>query len=864
MLREPPPHAVKGHAAPIVAVEAGEARELGVRVLPETMITDLLVADGECVGALALAANGTVTAIHAEAVVLATGGGGSLFTLNFGPPDVTADGCAMALRAGAELLNMEFMQSGPGVVYPVRGELESWVWALQPRLYNAEHDDILPAYVRGEAAQEAVMEARAAHYPFSSATVSRYLDIAVKEEVEAGRGTTHQGVYLDFTKVDLNRLLDTPRREEIRKLWPLTLAWFAERGVDLTARPVEITIFAHALNGGLRIDEQCETRVPGLLAAGETAGGPHGADRLGGNMIPACQVFGRRAGRFAAARAAKRAADRARAGVVKPQAIPVPEAAFAAAVDRTLRRRRQSGTLSVHEVKKRLREQAWSAVLVSRSGPRLERFLAELDQLAEALNRTNITSNQDWRHVLEIEDMILTARAIVGAALRRTESRGSHYRADFPQKDGAGWAEMSCLHERRRRSGLSGRTVPGCVRRQPAMAGPKLLEDIRILSFTQFLLGPAGVQYLADMGADVIKVEPPGGAWERHWSGCQSFLNGQSLFHLMTHRNSRSIILDLKNPEGQAVARRLAAHADVVVQNFRPGVMEKWGLDYATLRADNPKLIYASVSGYGQEGPYRHLPGQDLLIQALTGLADVTGRGDGPPTAVGASVVDQHGAALLAVGVLAALLHRTRTGEGQHLELTMVQAGLDLQMESVTYHLNGFPVRRSPSGLASGTEEAPYGIYRTRDGHVALSLVPIKLLHEVTGDDRLTPYLDPGEAWPRRDEIRGVLEEILATRTTAEWVEPLRARGAWVQAVDSYDDCFRDPAVQQLDVVTTVQHPEAGELKVLKFPIRFGACDTPVRSLPPAAGAHTDEVLREVGYTESEIEQLRQKKVFGA
>jgi crotonobetainyl-CoA:carnitine CoA-transferase CaiB-like acyl-CoA transferase len=396
------------------------------------------------------------------------------------------------------------------------------------------------------------------------------------------------------------------------------------------------------------------------------------------------------------------------------------------------------------------------------------------------------------------------------------------------------------------------------------MFEPSPLDGIRILSFTQLLLGPAGVQYLADLGADVVKVEPPGGAWERHWSGCDSFLNGCSLFHLMTHRNTRSISLDLKDPRGQAVARRLVAQADVLVQNFRPGVMERWGLDYEQLRAINPRLIYLSVSGYGTKGPYRSLPGQDLLIQALTGLADVTGRADGPPTAAGVSLVDHHGATLLAMGVMAALLQRMRTGEGRHVEVTMTQAALDLQLESLTYHLNGYPVHRSHSGLASGTEPAPYGIYQTRDGHVALSLVPVKLLYELTQEERLVPYLDPADAWPKRNEIYDLLEAIMLTRTTAEWVEPLRAKGAWVQAVNSYDDCFADPIVQELDPVMTVEHPKAGPLKLLKFPIKFGGQEMPVRSLPPETGQHNAEVLREAGFAEAEIDQLVREKVLGS
>src|SRR5947207_13128817 len=216
-----------------------------------------------------------------------------------------------------------------------------------------------------------------------------------------------------------------------------------------------------------------------------------------------------------------------------------------------------------------------------------------------------------------------------------------------------------------------------------------ILAGIRVLSFTQFLLGPSGVQFLADLGADVIKVEPPGGRlWERNWSGADLFQNGVSVFFMLAHRNQRSLTLDLKPPEGGAVARRLVEGADVLVQNFRPGVMARHGLDWETAKALNPRLIYVSASGYGESSPYRDRPGQDLLMQAFSGLASISGRAGQPPIPVGTAVIDQHGAALLAMGVLAALLERARTGKGLRVEASMLKAALDLQLEVASYHLN--------------------------------------------------------------------------------------------------------------------------------------------------------------------------------
>ena len=394
------------------------------------------------------------------------------------------------------------------------------------------------------------------------------------------------------------------------------------------------------------------------------------------------------------------------------------------------------------------------------------------------------------------------------------------------------------------------------------MRALEILKGIRIVSFTQFLLGPAGVQYLGDLGADVIKVEPLSGAWERHWSGGEHYLNGWSVFHLLAHRNSRSIAIDLKRSEGQALARKLAAVADVVVQNYRPGVIERLGVGYDEVRKLNPKLIYVSASGYGRGGPYRDLAGQDLLLQALTGLAYITGDGNGPPTAVGCAAVDHHSAALLAMGVLAALVHRLRTGEGQHVEITMVEGALDLQRETVSYHLNGFPVARSHSGLASNYHPAPYGIYRTTDGYIALSVSPLRMLYEATHEERLLPYVAPEEAWCKRDEIHDVVASIIALKSTDAWLDQLRPHGVWVERVNSYTECFDDPGVKHLDPVMEVEVKGAGRVKMLKFPIRFGAGEPAVRHVPPAVGENTAQILKEMGYSDQEIAGLEHDKVI--
>ena len=384
-----------------------------------------------------------------------------------------------------------------------------------------------------------------------------------------------------------------------------------------------------------------------------------------------------------------------------------------------------------------------------------------------------------------------------------------------------------------------------------------ILQGIRVLSFTQFLLGPSGVQFLADLGADVIKIEPPGGKlWERNWSGCDLYKNGVSVFFMSAHRNQRSLSLDLKHPEAQAIARRLVEGADVLVQNFRPGVMARLGLDYASLQPSNPRLIYVSASGYGESSPYRERPGQDLLLQAVSGLASISGRAGQPPTPVGTAAVDQHGAALLALGVLAGLLDRARTGRGLHVEISMLRAALDLQLEIVTYFLNGARMHKSPTSLASMFHPGPYGVYATKDGYLALSMSPLPVLQEVLDLPALAPHATVPYNFAAREEIARVLEPVLRTRTTSDWVEFLVSRGVWAAPVLSHAETFADPAVRAAEVVEEVAHPVAGPVRLLRFPLEFSTGRATVRRPPPGPGEHAAEILRELGYTDADIGRL--------
>lgn len=386
-----------------------------------------------------------------------------------------------------------------------------------------------------------------------------------------------------------------------------------------------------------------------------------------------------------------------------------------------------------------------------------------------------------------------------------------------------------------------------------------LLGGVRILAFTQYLLGPAACQYLADMGADVIKVEPPGrGAWERSWAGADLFINGVSAFFMLANRNLRSVALNLKSERGSAAARKLAERADVIIENYRPGVMDRLGLGYQQIRDLNPRVIYASGSGYGSDGPYSHLPGQDLLIQAISGLGANTGTQSGGPTVAAAAIVDQHSASLLAMGILGALVHRERTGEGQRVELIMMSAALDIQTEPVVYHLNGAHLRRPRTPVADTFHSVPYGFYATADGYLAISMAPIKSISEVLGrPPALAPFEDPAIAYTMRDEIRETLDPYFRERTTAEWLELLRAHDIWCAPVNSLGETFDDVGVKHIAPVLEFDHPRAGRVRVLKHPVRYSSGEATLRRPPPDLGEHTTEVLLEVGYTAEQVAEMR-------
>jgi crotonobetainyl-CoA:carnitine CoA-transferase CaiB-like acyl-CoA transferase len=370
------------------------------------------------------------------------------------------------------------------------------------------------------------------------------------------------------------------------------------------------------------------------------------------------------------------------------------------------------------------------------------------------------------------------------------------------------------------------------------------LQGVRVIDLTHFMAGPACTQKLADLGADVIKVEPETGEFTRVWSIGDAFVQTESTSYHALNRNKRSIVLNAKDPDDYAALRKLITTADVFIQNFRPGVSDRLKLDYETLKASNPRLIYCAISGYGQSGPNRDRPGQDLLIQAFSGLPWNSGAADDPPVAAGSFIADSAAGNLAAIGILSALLARQRTGKGQKVEVSLLGALMDLQIQELTAFMNaGVEPKRQPERLAHPLLNGPYGLHRTADGWVAMSTTPLDVLAEALECPPLRQFEGWGNAYRHRSEIFRIVAAQLSTRPTAHWLDRLPQFGVWCGPVNRYADLLSDPQVEHLGAVSEVEHEKVGKLKLVSFPVSLSDTPARVRTPGPALGQHTAEIL---------------------
>ena len=385
------------------------------------------------------------------------------------------------------------------------------------------------------------------------------------------------------------------------------------------------------------------------------------------------------------------------------------------------------------------------------------------------------------------------------------------------------------------------------------------LGGLRVLDVTQIMAGPFCAMLLADLGADVVKIEPPSGDSTRKMPGA---IGTDSPSFNAVNRGKRSIVVDLKKAEGLGVVTRLVGSTDILVENYRPGVMDALGLGFDALRAVNPRLIYASISGYGQTGPDRDKGGFDLIAQGISGIMSVTGEPGGPPVKSGVPLTDLGAGLFALVGILAALEDRHRTGLGQRIDTSLVEAGVALSVWEATEYFSG---RGIPAPMGSAHRmNAPDQAVRCADGYITIGAANERLFH------RLCDVLDHPE-WTTVPEFADNAGRVQHRVRLAEWIEAItieKPRSYWLELlekndipcgpINNYEQVLSDPHIVAREMVVDVEHPTLGSIKTLGSPIKMSATPPEVRRRAPLLGEHTDEVLTEAGFGADEIASLRQ------
>ncbi|WP_033542939.1 CaiB/BaiF CoA transferase family protein [Planococcus sp. CAU13] len=391
------------------------------------------------------------------------------------------------------------------------------------------------------------------------------------------------------------------------------------------------------------------------------------------------------------------------------------------------------------------------------------------------------------------------------------------------------------------------------------------LHGMRVVDLSQVLAGPYCTMVLGDMGADVIKIEKTGGGDDTRKMG--PYINGESYMYMMVNRNKRGMCLDLKSPEGLAVFKELIRSADAVIENYRPGVAAKLGIDFDTLHALNPSLIYCSISGYGQTGPYSQKGGYDIMAQGLGGFIDMTGEKEGKPVKVGIAINDIAAAQTAIQSILAAYIHRLKTGEGQYIDVSLVDAGLAWTVwEAAAYFGKGEVASRN--GTAHRVS-APYQGFETKDGSILVGAGNQKLWEKfclkVAGKPEWLQdprYETNSKRAEHAAELEKDIEAVFAEKPSEHWLGLLEASGIPSGPIYSYDQTLADPHINFRQMVQHFDHPKAGTVKTLGFPAKLSETPGAINRPAPTLGQHNEEILKEIGFSFVEIEDLENKKII--
>ena len=386
------------------------------------------------------------------------------------------------------------------------------------------------------------------------------------------------------------------------------------------------------------------------------------------------------------------------------------------------------------------------------------------------------------------------------------------------------------------------------------------LEGVRVLDLTQIMAGPYCAMTLGDMGADVVKVEKPNGGDDARRMG-PPFIEGESAAFLGINRNKRSIVVDMRTDDGREIVQELARRSDILIQNFRPGSLERMGLGYEQVREINPAIIYCTISGFGATGPYARRGGFDLVAQGMSGLMSVTGHPGAPPTKIGAPICDLNAGMFAAIGILTAYVNRLRTGTGQHVDTSLLEGGIAYTFwESAMYFATGEPP--GPMGSAHRLT-APYQAFETADGYInvgAANQANWERLCAAIGRDELASdprFIRPRDRMENLGALVSTLEETFARETTGHWLTALEAAGVPAGPIYTLDEVYADPQVRAREMVVETEHPAAGRVSNIGIPVKLSETPGAFRHPAPALGEHTDEVLRELGVSDARAAELR-------